>query len=200
MMAELPEIMGVVDLLLKQLFKTLFLVSTLLILGVSILSTKTEASGIDEDVIIVNKAYNKMVFINDGFIEMIEPVGTGRTWDLTPVGHFKVVNMVKNRPYYTKNIPGGAPNNPLGARWIGFSVPGDWGTETGNVFALHGTNQPDSIGKYVSSGCIRMDNSDIIKLYDKVEYGTPLIITYSYKSFQELAKMNDYSIKGFRTN
>ncbi|MCM3790840.1 L,D-transpeptidase [Domibacillus indicus] len=185
--------------LMKKLFKNLFVVLTSLALGISILATKAEASNEkNNDLIIVNKAYNKMVFINDGFIEMVAPVGTGRTWDLTPVGQFKVVNMVKNRPYYKKNIAGGSPNNPLGARWIGFSVPGNWGTETGNVFALHGTNQPASIGGYVSSGCIRMYNSDIIKLYDKVANGTPVTITYSYKSFQALAKMYGYSIKGFR--
>ncbi|MET3689845.1 lipoprotein-anchoring transpeptidase ErfK/SrfK [Priestia megaterium] len=152
-----------------------------------------------DDLIIVNKHYNKLMYLKDGYVNQIESVGTGRSWELTPVGHFKVVNKVKNRPYYKKNIPGGAPNNPLGARWLGLSVPGSSASRSGNVYAIHGNANPSSIGGYVSSGCIRMYNDKVIKLYDKVQINTPVAVTNSEKSFTELAKIYGYKIKGYNT-
>jgi hypothetical protein len=53
-----------------------------------------------------------------------------------------------------------------------------------------------SIGKYVSQGCVRMHKADIEKLYDKVQVGTPVAITYSYKSFVDLTKIYGYQFKG----
>nr|WP_303757488.1 L,D-transpeptidase [Priestia megaterium] len=50
-------------------------------------------------------------------IRYVDPVVTGKTWDKTPVGFFKVVNKIKNRPYYIGHIPDGDPRNPLGKRW-----------------------------------------------------------------------------------
>jgi lipoprotein-anchoring transpeptidase ErfK/SrfK len=46
----------------------------------------------------------------------------------------------------------------------------------GNGYAIHGTNQPDSIGRAVSHGCVRLRNEDIAKLYAMVEVGTPVYI------------------------
>lgn len=65
----------------------------------------------------------------------------------------------KRLPVFMK----GGPNNPLGARalYLGNSL-----------YRIHGTNKPDSIGKAVSNGCIRMLNSDVIDLYSKVPVGT----------------------------
>lgn len=152
-----------------------------------------------DDLIIVNKHYNKLMYLQNGYVKQESKVGTGRSWELTPVGHFKVENKVKNRKYYKKNIPGGAPNNPLGARWIGLSVPGSSASRSGNVYAIHGNSNPASIGGYVSSGCIRMYNNEVIKLYDKVQIGTPVAVTNSEKSFKELAKIYGYKIKGWKT-
>lgn len=61
----------------------------------------------------------------------------------------------------------GGPDNPLGARamYIG-----------GTMFRIHGTNNPGSIGGFVSSGCIRMMNSDVTELYGKVRVGTPIFV------------------------
>jgi lipoprotein-anchoring transpeptidase ErfK/SrfK len=62
-------------------------------------------------------------------------------------------------------IPGGAPNNPMGEAVLGL--------DRGN-YAIHGTNNPASIGHYVSHGCIRMYNQDIVDLYGRVPVGTPV--------------------------
>src|SRR5829696_2548564 len=61
-------------------------------------------------------------------------------------------------------IPGGAPNNPMGVVAL---------TLSGGEYAIHGTNRPESIGKYASCGCIRMYNEDIAHLFQRVSVGTP---------------------------
>lgn len=63
---------------------------------------------------------------------------------------------------------------------------------------IHGNNNESSIGKYVSQGCVRMHNDDIEKLFDKVQVGTPVTITYSYKSFAELTDLYGYEFQGYR--
>ncbi|MBU1336454.1 MAG: L,D-transpeptidase [Alphaproteobacteria bacterium] len=65
-------------------------------------------------------------------------------------------------------IPGGSPDNPMGAAAL---------TLSGGDYAIHGTNRPDSIGGFVSYGCIRMSNADMVDLFDRVDLGTPVIVT-----------------------
>jgi len=64
-------------------------------------------------------------------------------------------------------IPGGSPHNPMGVAAM---------TLTGTEYAIHGTNQPALIGRFVSHGCIRMYNADITDLYDRVKVGTPVVV------------------------
>jgi lipoprotein-anchoring transpeptidase ErfK/SrfK len=64
-------------------------------------------------------------------------------------------------------IPGGAPNNPMGVAAMGL--------DRGN-YAIHGTNNPGSVGRFVSHGCIRMYNSDIMDLYRRAPVGTEVIV------------------------
>jgi lipoprotein-anchoring transpeptidase ErfK/SrfK len=64
-------------------------------------------------------------------------------------------------------IPGGSPRNPMGAAAMGLN--------RGN-YAIHGTNEPGSIGRFVSHGCIRMFNEDILDLYRRVPVGTEVIV------------------------
>jgi lipoprotein-anchoring transpeptidase ErfK/SrfK len=74
--------------------------------------------------------------------------------------------MIARQPYLPRMVAGG-PGNPLGARamYIG-------GTE----YRIHGTNDPTSIGKHVSSGCIRLTNDNAIDLYSRVTVGTKVIV------------------------
>ena len=64
-------------------------------------------------------------------------------------------------------IPGGAPNNPMGAAAL---------TIAGGEYAIHGTNRPGSVGGFVSYGCIRMLNSDVLDLFERVAVGTPVVV------------------------
>lgn len=65
----------------------------------------------------------------------------------------------------------GGPNNPLGARAI-YLFQGDKDT----LYRIHGTNEPEKIGRAVSSGCIRMRNIDVVDLYNRVDVGTKVIV------------------------
>ena len=74
--------------------------------------------------------------------------------------------MILRQPYLPRMVAGG-PGNPLGARAIYIG-----GTE----YRIHGTNDPTSIGKHVSSGCIRLTNEDVIDLYNRVTLGARVIV------------------------
>ena len=101
------------------------------------------------------------------------PVGIGTVNTKTPVGYFKVVEKVVNPTWTDPDdlkvvIPSGE-NNPLGYRWLGI----------GGNYGIHGTNRPESVGHYVSNGCVRMVEADVEKVFDKVEVGTPVQIIYN---------------------
>jgi lipoprotein-anchoring transpeptidase ErfK/SrfK len=95
------------------------------------------------------------------------PVGIGKD-GATPVGAFRVQDKVVNPPY---NGPEGAiaaddEANPIGERWISL----------GDGYGIHGTIDPDSIGKSESRGCVRMHNNDIDKVYDLLTVGSEVVI------------------------
>ena len=71
---------------------------------------------------------------------------------------------------YAKGLPGG-PKNPLGARAIYLFKNG-----RDTLYRIHGTNDPSSIGKAVSNGCIRMLNSHVERLYDRVALGATVVV------------------------
>jgi lipoprotein-anchoring transpeptidase ErfK/SrfK len=73
-----------------------------------------------------------------------------------------------DKPYLPDYIAGGAPNNPMGVAAM---------TLNGGEYAIHGTNKPSSVGHFVSYGCIRMYNEDIVDLYGRVGIGTPVVVT-----------------------
>ena len=74
--------------------------------------------------------------------------------------------MIQRQPYLPRFMAGG-PQNPLGARAIYLG---------GTLYRIHGTNAPSTIGKHVSSGCIRMLNEDVIDLYARVRIGTKVVV------------------------
>ncbi|MET1123011.1 L,D-transpeptidase [Priestia megaterium] len=127
----------------------------------------------NQDLIIINKCYNKLAYFHNGYIEIVDSVATGQIWEKVPVGLSKVVNKIKNRPYYKGHIPGGDPCNTLGKCWLGINANDTYD----DTYGIHGNNNESSIGKYVSQDCVRMHNADVEKFYDKVQVGTPVAIT-----------------------
>lgn len=124
--------------------------------------------------IVIDKSSNKLMYYEKGKLIKSFSVATGKKPSYTPEGLFKIHEKVKNRPYYKERIKGGDPRNPLGARWLGINVKVNG--KVSYAYAIHGTNNPGSIGKYVSAGCIRMHNKDVIWLYDRVKMSTPVLI------------------------
>jgi lipoprotein-anchoring transpeptidase ErfK/SrfK len=76
-------------------------------------------------------------------------------------------DIAREHPGMPRVIPGGAPNNPMGVAAL---------TLSNGDYAIHGTNNASSIGGFVSYGCIRMYNQDIVDLYDRVVVGTPVVV------------------------
>jgi lipoprotein-anchoring transpeptidase ErfK/SrfK len=108
--------------------------------------------------ITINIAARKLTLFKDGRLFKIYPIAIGKPSTPTPRGNFRIINKAHN------------PGGPFGARWLGLNAPnGDYG--------IHGTNNPSSIGKAVSNGCIRTYNNNIIELYNLVPVGTPVRIT-----------------------
>jgi lipoprotein-anchoring transpeptidase ErfK/SrfK len=75
----------------------------------------------------------------------------------------------RDKPSIPDLIPGGSPRNPMGAAALTLSG--------GGQYAIHGTNVPRSIGGFVSYGCIRMYNEDVLDLYQRVRVGTSVTVT-----------------------
>lgn len=121
--------------------------------------------------VIVNKDSLRVAYYESGKLIKSMPCAIGKSSTPTPSGNFTIINKQKNRPYYKKGIAGGAYNNPLGTRWMQL---------TKSCYALHGTCYPNSIGKRVSDGCVRLTNTNAEWLYNRVYLGTHVIIGNGY--------------------
>ena len=127
--------------------------------------------------IIVNTSERRLYLIQDNGTALKYGIGVGRigfTWagttsvvakkewpDWTPPSQ-----MLKRRPDLPRFMKGG-PDNPLGARamYLGSSL-----------YRIHGSNEPETIGQAVSSGCFRLMNDDVIDLYGRVKVGAKVIV------------------------
>jgi lipoprotein-anchoring transpeptidase ErfK/SrfK len=129
--------------------------------------------------IVVNTKERQLYLVLDDGTAMLFPVGVGKAgkqwqgraeidgayvepaWAPTP-------EIKRDSPSLPDVIPGGSPDNPMGARVL---------TLSGGQYAIHGTNRPASIGTYASYGCVRMFNEDVIDLFGRVGVGTAVIVT-----------------------
>jgi lipoprotein-anchoring transpeptidase ErfK/SrfK len=122
--------------------------------------------------LLVDKSdYTLTILLNGHYIKQY-PVGIGKS-DKTPVGVFIVDNKLVNPTWYAPDgvYPYGHPKNVLGTRWIGFEDKNDlYG------YGIHGTADPDSIGKDMSNGCIRMKNENVEELFDFVKSKTRVVM------------------------
>ncbi len=107
--------------------------------------------------ITVNLSTKRLTLYRDGSQVRAFPVGVGKQNTPTPIGNYYIASKMAN--------PGGA----FGVMWMGLNIP---------HYGIHGTNNPSSIGKTVSHGCIRMHNNDVLVLSRLVSIGTPVRIQY----------------------
>jgi lipoprotein-anchoring transpeptidase ErfK/SrfK len=103
--------------------------------------------------ITINVSNHSLTLYKDNKAFKTYRVAVGKPSTPTPKGTFKIINKAVN------------PGGPFGVRWMGLNAPnGDYG--------IHGTNNPSSIGKDVSNGCVRMYNKDVLEVFNLVPIGT----------------------------
>jgi lipoprotein-anchoring transpeptidase ErfK/SrfK len=128
--------------------------------------------------IVVKTNERRLYYVLSGGQALRYPVGvgkTGKSWSGTAFidGKYRKPawspprEVRRDKPSLPKVIPGGSPKNPLGVAAL---------TLSGGQYAIHGTNAPDSVGGFVSYGCIRMHNKDITDLYTRVRVGTRVVV------------------------
>jgi lipoprotein-anchoring transpeptidase ErfK/SrfK len=135
-------------------------------------------SGFAPGTIVVRTGERHLYYVLDEGHALRFPVGVGKA-GMTWTGRARIegkyvrpawappVEIRRDNPDLPEIIPGGSPHNPMGAAAL---------TLRGGEYAIHGTNRPQSIGHFVSYGCIRMYNRDIRELYRLVAIGTPVIV------------------------
>ena len=117
----------------------------------------------------VNKTRNDLLLTLDGKFFKRYQVGTGE-YSKTPVGEFKIVDRIAQPTWWHpdgRTIPFGDPENLLGTHWLALDIRG---------YGIHGTWEPETIGKQASMGCVRLVNSEVEELFTLVTIGTPVII------------------------
>jgi hypothetical protein len=114
-------------------------------------------------VIVVSIEDRKLALMENGQVKKVYSVSVGKPSTPSPVGSFTIDRRVANPTYHHagKTVAPG-PGNPVGTRWMGLSVHG---------YGIHGTNEPKSIGKASSHGCIRMGKADLEEFYGLVQVG-----------------------------
>jgi lipoprotein-anchoring transpeptidase ErfK/SrfK len=120
---------------------------------------------------IVTTARRVVVSIPDRKLAVIDETGAVDVYDIavgapatpSPVGTFTIVNRITHPTYYRPGrvVPPGR-TNPLGTRWMGLSQKG---------YGIHGTTDPSSIGHAKSTGCIRLRNQDVERLFERLRTG-----------------------------
>lgn len=117
---------------------------------------------------LVDKSQNNLILKTNEEVIKTYIVSTGLN-NSTPVGNFKITNKLPNPTWFKAGavVPSNSPENILGSRWLGFDLPG---------YGIHGTTDPQSLGKQVTQGCVRMSNSDVEELYTIIAVGTEVTI------------------------
>jgi lipoprotein-anchoring transpeptidase ErfK/SrfK len=136
-------------------------------------------SGYSPGTIVVKTSERRLYYVTDDGRAIRYPVGVGKAgmaWSGTASIDGKFIKPAWSAPASIRKdysrlpniIPGGSPANPMGAAALTLSGGGE--------YAIHGTNNRGSVGRFVSHGCIRMYNEDIIDLYGRANVGTTVIV------------------------
>jgi lipoprotein-anchoring transpeptidase ErfK/SrfK len=127
--------------------------------------------GYEPGTVVVATGARQLYYVLGGGQAIRFPVGVGRAgmaWNGRAHIAAKHLHPAWSaNPGVTPTIPGGSPRNPMGAAALGL--------DRGN-YAIHGTNDPASIGGFVSHGCIRMHNADVMDLYQRVPIGAKVAV------------------------
>jgi hypothetical protein len=127
---------------------------------------------LEELTLLVSKRCHKLWVLLGGVYLREFPVGLGLN-DKTPEGVFEIETKIEKPDWYFdgRKIPYGHAENPLGTHWMGFV-----NTRRAVGYGIHGTDEPETVGKSVSQGCVRMRNADVGELFGWVPRGTKVTI------------------------
>lgn len=119
--------------------------------------------------VLIDKSENDLVLsLSDRFFKRYR-VGTGK-FEKTPAGRFRITDRIAQPTWWRsdgKAVPYGDKENVLGTHWLSLDIP---------RYGIHGTWEPETVGKQESAGCIRLVNADIEELYALLPVGTPVAI------------------------
>ena len=126
-------------------------------------ASQVQGTTTNNRLIVVSVPDRKLVLMENGVVKRVYPVAVGKPSTPSPTGQFTIVRRVSEPTYsHQGKVVAPGPKNPVGSRWMGLSAKG---------YGIHGTNEPNSIGKAASHGCIRMGKADLEELYAQVETG-----------------------------
>ncbi|TJX14058.1 hypothetical protein E9840_07230 [Tissierella creatinini] len=153
----------------KMILYLLILMILFILLGVKMIKLENHRKINDQDVynkslsgkrgihIEVDRKTLNLIDYKTGEIIKSYTIATGKPSSPTPLGTFKITSKEKW-------------GEGFGSRWMGLDVP--WGN-----YGIHGTNKPGSVGFNASGGCIRMRNSDVEDIFERIKEGTTVVIT-----------------------
>jgi lipoprotein-anchoring transpeptidase ErfK/SrfK len=165
--------------------RTLFLVGLMILFFTSLSASPSSArdivhfSGHSAGTVVVKTKERRLYYVIGEGEAIRYPIGVGRAgmaWSGTTSIDGKYIRPAWSAPASIRRdysrlpevIPSGSPANPMGAAALTLSG--------GGQYAIHGTNNPGSVGGFVSHGCFRMYNNDIMDLYNRVSFGTPVVV------------------------
>jgi lipoprotein-anchoring transpeptidase ErfK/SrfK len=170
---------------LRPLYRNLASAGAGFLFAVSLLAPQTAAArevvhlaGYSAGTVVVKTSERRLYYVVGDGTAIRYPVGVGRAgmqWSGQSSIDGKYVrpawspptDIKRAEPHLPDVIPGGSPRNPMGVAAM---------TLDGGRYAIHGTNAPGSIGGFVSHGCIRMFNADVLDLYGRVAVGTSVVV------------------------
>jgi lipoprotein-anchoring transpeptidase ErfK/SrfK len=170
----------------KRLSMRILFLATFALLSLALLAPSSSSardivplSGYSAGTIVVKTSQRRLYYVIDDGKAIRYPVGVGRAgmaWSGTAYIQGKYIKPAWSPPAMIRRenpripdvIPSGSSANPMGAAAMTLSG--------GDEYAIHGTNNPGSIGGFVSHGCIRMYNGDILDLYNRVSLGTKVVV------------------------
>jgi lipoprotein-anchoring transpeptidase ErfK/SrfK len=152
--------------------------ASLIATGTSLQAREASFDAYDAGTIVVKTSERKLYLVLGHGQVLSYPIAVGKpgkTWTgVTYIAGKQLkpawsppLEIRMDKPGMPQVIPAGAPDNPMGAAAMLLAY---------DEYAIHGTNNPNSIGTFASYGCFRMHNRDILDLYSRVDVGTPVVV------------------------